>query len=491
MRKKTSTMKYYDALGCVCLFSGASKTLLLGALLIAGCAPLSAHYPLVDQHLAAHDQVGADAIIQKEEARYGKNNRLLYLMDRGMTLSLSGRYKESNLMLDQAARVVDSLYTESLTKQGLSLLTSDNALPYAGEDYEQVMIHLISALNYAQLSQMNEALVECRRMDSLLNKINDQYQDKKNGYKEDAFARYLSGILYEAEGSREGINNAFIAYRKAYDVYRDWEKTFGTPIPNMIEADLLRTSEALGMREEHEEYKKRFPMTRWTKLSDQKSKGEIVIVSMNGKSPRKEDAFLNIIVNDNIINTILSTAAWQPHVESGHFLLTTVGQVVRVAFPKYVPQKTNVDHLLVSLAGVSSYHSQSFLVEDMTKIAERNLSDRIGRISARAVGRAAMKAVAVRKATKKADEQISGGGGLFLGKIAEAAVALTETSDKRSWRTLPDQIHLTRMVVPPGTYRVTGQFIGRQGRKTIDTLSPSEVTLRAGEKRFLVTRSVH
>jgi len=34
----------------------------------------------------------------------------------------------------------------------------------------------------------------------------------KNKYREDAFIRYVTGVLYESRG---GINDAFIAYRKS------------------------------------------------------------------------------------------------------------------------------------------------------------------------------------------------------------------------------------------------------------------------------------
>ncbi|MBI3597852.1 MAG: hypothetical protein HY201_00085, partial [Nitrospirae bacterium] len=89
-----------------------------GLIFIVACAPVSTHYAFVDQRIAAHDGVGADAVIEKKEGGYGKNSRLLYLLDRGMTLSLSGQYEKSNQMLDQAAQTADALYTESLTLHG-------------------------------------------------------------------------------------------------------------------------------------------------------------------------------------------------------------------------------------------------------------------------------------------------------------------------------------------------------------------------------------
>jgi len=459
--------------------------LIASLIFVSACAPVSTHYALVEQRLATHDGMGADAAIEKEESGYGRNNRLLYFMDRGMTLSLAGQFEKSNQMLDQAATTADTLYTDSMTRSSAALLTNDNMLPYSGEDFERVMIHLISALNYAQQGDIVEALVECRRVDTKLNSINDQYQDKKNGYKEDAFARYLSGILYEAQGE---INDAFISYRKAFEIYSDWAVTYGTAMPPMIGADLLRTTDALHMREEHEEYKKRFPTT---KFLDQKGQGELIIVSFNGRSPRKENQFFDIVLNQNIINSILTTAIWQSHAGSGKISFSTIGQLVRIALPTYVPQKSDVGQVSVSLTGPVFLSGQSVLMEDITAIAQRNLEDRMNRIRIKAITRATIKALEVKRLSQRAEEKMEGVAGFLLGKIAEAAMATTEVADKRSWRTLPDEIHLTRMVVPSGTYQVASQFISRHGESAIDAMPPQPVLVKAGEKRFIVIRTIH
>lgn len=265
-----------------------------GVLFLSACAPVTTHYAFVEKHIAAHNPIGADTVIEKEEKGYGDNSRLLYFLDRGMTLSLAGQHEKSSQMLDRAAQTADELYTQSLTRHGAALLTNDNLLPYSGEDFERVFIHLISALNYAQMDLLDEALVECRRVDTQLNSINDRYQDKKNGYKEDAFARYLSGVLYEARGE---VNDAFLSYRKAFETYRDWAETYQTPIPPMIVADLLRTTDALHLQDEHEAYQRDFPTTLWTKSEALSPQGEIVVISLNGKSPRKEDDFHDIIID--------------------------------------------------------------------------------------------------------------------------------------------------------------------------------------------------
>lgn len=45
---------------------------------------------MVDKSLLENDYRQADAIIQKAEEEYGAKSRVLYGMDRGMTLQLAG-----------------------------------------------------------------------------------------------------------------------------------------------------------------------------------------------------------------------------------------------------------------------------------------------------------------------------------------------------------------------------------------------------------------
>ncbi|HSA64974.1 MAG TPA: hypothetical protein VLE25_09805, partial [Nitrospira sp.] len=191
---------------------------------LSGCGSSGNRYLLVDKSLLASDYRTADAVIRKAEEEYGTKSRVLYGMDRGMTLQLAGDYQQSNEVLEQAEEEVDRLYTRSIRTESLAFMTNDNSLPYEGEPYEQVMINVLKALNYACLNRWEDALVEARRIDHRLNVLTDRTKDK-TAYRDDGFARYLSGILYESSGD---LNNAFIAYRKAYETFeasRAWSKT--------------------------------------------------------------------------------------------------------------------------------------------------------------------------------------------------------------------------------------------------------------------------
>jgi len=457
-------------------------------LLFSFCAPVTTHYIVAERHLAEHDLIAADAVIKKEEKQYGANNRLLYLLDRGLSLSLAGHLEESNKLLDRATVLSDQLYTESISLHAASLLTNDNALPYTGEDFERVLIHGVSALNYAQLGLLDDALVECRRMDTQLNKINNQYRGKKTRYQSDPFAHYLAAILYEARGE---VNDAFVAYRKADALYRDWAEMYRTPIPSMIGADLLWATNALGLHEEYEAYQKRFQTVEGIPKRVDPSEGEMIIVSMHGKSPYKESSFFDIIINANILTSILATTVWQSHMGSGEAPISLLGQLVRVAVPKYVAQKSAVQRLQTTLSNATaSFSGISVPMQDITAIAIGNMEDRLNRMRIKAIARATIKAMAVRKTSKKAEKELGEIGGFFIGKIAEAVAATTEVADTRSWRTLPDQIHLTRMAVPPGDYQISTRFIGQNGG-TLDSYTQQPVSIMAGEKRFILFRTIY
>ena len=184
--------------------------------LSTGCSPSVNRYLLIEQSLLAGDPQRAAAIVEQAQKEYGTKGRLLYDMDRGMVLQLAGQYRQSSEALEQAEEEVERLYTRTIRSETAAFLTNDNVLPYEGDAYEHVLINVIKALNCASQGQLQEALVEARRIDHRLNVLSDRVKETSK-YRNDGFARYLSGILYEATGD---LNNAFIAYRNAYEAYR-------------------------------------------------------------------------------------------------------------------------------------------------------------------------------------------------------------------------------------------------------------------------------
>jgi uncharacterized protein len=466
-------------------------------LLLSGCGPSVSRYLLVDDSLRAQNFQQADAIIQKAENEYGSKSRVLYGMDRGMTLQLAGEYQQSNAVLEEAEDEVDRLYTRVVRTETLAFMTNDNALPYEGDPYEQVMINVLKALNYASLNEWQDALVEARRIDHRLNVLSDRVQDK-GAYRDDGFARYLSGILYESAGD---VNNAFIAYRNAYEIFESTSAWSRTRVPAQLKSDLLRTADALHINQELAEYQRAFPDTSWQSLQAQQQLAQVVVISYNGRAPRKEDQFLDLPISLDALQLVLlnrgfSQSNRHQNRAADSILYGVNGRVVRVALPRLVSQKTQVPVDTVSLLPESGVPvtARTESVQSVTALADKALSERIAAITVKALARAATKFSLAEGATRGAQQAAGRDAapwvGLVVGLLTKGLAVASEESDKRSWRTLPDEIHLARTWVTPGHYRVQGAML--TGTNNSGKLAPPErvLSLHAGETAVLIQRVI-
>jgi uncharacterized protein len=460
--------------------------------LVTGCGPSLNHYALIEQSLLSGDPQRAAAIVEQTERAYGARSRLLYGMDRGMVLQLAGEYQQSSTMLQKAEEEVERLYTRSIRTETAAFLTNDNALPYEGDAYEHVMINVINALNYAARGQLQDALVEARRIDHRLNVLGDRVKDTTK-YRNDGFARYLSGILYEAAGD---LNNAFIAYRNAYNAYgvmRGWLKLSSPP---SLRADLLRTSEALGLTTELAGYQQAFPEVSWQSRSSQEQLAQVVMISYNGRAPRKVDMFLDLPISLDaaqlvLLNRGIFQSPYPRDRVADSVLYGLSGRVVRVALPQLIARKTRVafENMTLTDSAGSLVTVRSEPAQNITALAEKSLAERLPAITTKALARAATKFGMAEGATIGAQHAAGRDAapwvGLLVGVLAKGLAAASEEADKRSWQTLPDEIHVARAWVPAGQYTMSIRTSGQQSAIAKDG---QPVTLTAGQTMFIIQR---
>ncbi len=399
-------------------------TIILATLVLSGCAGGN-FFSRLDERLASGDCPAAIALFNESGDVYGRNEQLLYLLDAAMVYMQCGNFDAAQKFFHRAEGLAEDLWTKSITLNALSIVSNDTVLPYAGEDFERVMIHLMSAIGYLQAGQPDEALVEARRLDTLLAVYNDKY-DKKNVYKEDAFARYLSGILHESDGQWD---EAFIDYRRAVDVYLDDYRTYGTSLPDILIADLVRAASAV---DRIEDIKSLVPgdrpsdrIDRWTQSCNRSDQGKIVFITFAGYAPRK--------VHDMVV-------------------VPTSHGPIGVAFPRMVITPSPCSNGRLTLYGKDHFFEADLvLVEDINRVAVKNLDDRKGRILVKAIVRAVAKQVAIHSIARSRDNRDDQ-------RVVEAIlnlfnIFLVERADTRSWRTLPGRIYMTRMYVPAGEYK--------------------------------------
>ncbi len=437
-------------------------TLLLLGLLPLGCGlNMQHHYRKFRPQLLQRDFEAANAFIEKrKKSYYGKKNRLLYYMDKAVVLHLEERYKESNAFLEKAKLAAEELWTESVSEQAAALLSTDNALSYQGEDFENVLVHYLGALNYIALGDLSAARVEARQVGQKLELLNGRYDaDKKNAYKDDAFARWLSGKLALTEGTYAGYNDAWIDFRKALQVYRDdYEVRYHTALPEFLLHDALRTLEFLGndFSAELSALRNAHPGIEYTSAEQARTLGEVVFIHNAGEAPYKVDRFWTGVAGDDI---------------------------VRVAYPEFVTK----DPVIVgSRMRINGVEVSSELAEDIAHIAVQNLEDHMTRIKTKAIARAVAKYIAghmmagADDANRSSEERL-------LSAVWNIGQAVAEEADKRSWITLPAQVRIAQAFVEPGAVVVEVDLIDHGGR--VMATKTFEGTVEAGKTLFLNYRT--
>jgi hypothetical protein len=461
---------------------------------LPGCASADLRYAKIDRALQSGNPDEGVAIVEQSRAAYGKQSDALYLMDKGMLLHLAGRYTESTEALSKAEELTEEFYTKRILSEVAAFMTTDNTLPYEGEDFEKVLLNLVMALDYVHLGQWDDALVEARKVDHKLNVL-AQRNNRKMAYSKDGFARYLSGVLYEASGD---LTNAFVAYRLAYDAFQQSRKEYGTNVPDLLRQDLLRLSDALGLRPEHDEYRQLFDGIEWRSETADRGLGEIVFITYAGHAPVKRDVFVDVPIGVDAIGVVLATKGLHRQDMGNHRAAESVlygltGRVVRLAVPQFVPRRSGVAYTEATAVSGDTHHSaRSVVMEDITAIAMRDLEDRLLRTTTKAVARAAWKyalaegvGVGVRQAFSKKEQGVVAGA--VASAIARVFAVASEEADKRSWATLPDRIHVGRVRLPPGTYDVEFRHIGGYGT-VVERQTVQGVRVAEGQKRFLSTR---
>jgi len=435
---------------------------------LAGCAGglnMEKHYRKYRANLMTGNYQAADEYIETQKKKFYKDekNRLLYYMDRAMVLHLANKTQESNTFLEKAKTTAQDLWTDSIGENAASWLTTDNSISYQGEDFEKVLIHFVAALNFMKMNDYGAARVEARQITNKLELYNSKYEEEaKNVYKDDAFARWLSGKLAETEGGHTGLNDAWIDYKKAIKVYEtDYAQRYEVGVPHLLVGDALRVLEGLGpdFSNEFNELKKRWPQIKYTSHNEAKAKGRVVLIHSAGEAPFKRDKFWEAQANNDKI---------------------------RIAYPEFVPKAPRI---VAARLKVNNAMSNTHAAEPVTRIAIQNLNDKMGRIKAKAIARAIAKYIAAKALQKGGDSKGGTAGALMSlgGLFMQAHSAIAEESDKRSWVTLPALVNIGQVYVEPGQVNATIEFLDAKGNVVKSTNVSGEV--QAGKTMFVPYRT--
>lgn len=393
------------------------------------------------------------AVLQEKNEKVAPKERFLYLVNNGLVNSMLGRYEESNRFFEDAYLFGED-YRINYANEAASYLTNPMFTVYRGEDHEHLMVLYYKALNFMKMKRYSEALVECRRLNTRLQQLSDR-NPQENKYGRDAFVHMLMGILYEAD---KDYNNAFIAYRNAYEVYKsDYEPLFGLGPGRQLRQDVVRTAWLTGFDDEYRRYKAEFGLDS-TAVSPG-SGADLVFLWHNGLVPVKDEWSINFFIEHKKGSLLIYNR--ELGVSFPYYLRTDYSEqeerslssleVFRVAFPKYVVRLPY--YAAASVSGPGGAYPLE-VTEDLAKIAVKSLDQRMMREFSRALIR-----VAVKKSLEYSVRKENAGLGAAIGILN----AITEKADTRNWQTLPALIYYARVPLDEGENNLVFAVKGRKG----------------------------
>ncbi len=467
---------------------GAATGILL-ALGAAGCGTFS-HYP---EGMEA-TTLGPLRTGQKPdyEKTFGKRTEgssgVLFAMEMGRVAQLEGDFEGSRAAYEKAIaknREQDEkakISASGAAAQGGAVLVNDKVIPYRAQSYERTLVHHYQALNYLAQNDVIGAGVEVRRANREQEAARKRHEkeidraksDKPNepaagetnapaaGTADDprlapvyagldqvagavkhsfqnAATFYVSAVIWEMLGEP---NDAYIDCKKALEIY---------PENPYLQQDVVRLGKRLGMREDLEDFARRFPEAAGTPADgsgELEGKARLVVVYEEGLVPQK---------------TEMSVA----------YPLFSSDSIGVVALPVYAAAPPPAAPAEVSAGGKRL--GRTAPICNVAALAARALGEQMPGILTRQVARAVAKGAAA-KAAKDA-----GGNGAELAMLLYNLIS--EQADLRSWLTLPAHIQVLSAWTEPGTKAAA--ISSPAG----GTLWSGEVTLKAGKTTLIhVTR---
>ncbi|RYY95764.1 MAG: hypothetical protein EOO11_15145, partial [Chitinophagaceae bacterium] len=441
-------------------------------LLVAGLASCATYNQQVGgyyDHYMQGDYAKASSALDGNKLLSKRRNHLLFLLEKGRMEHLLRRFESSNRYFNEADNLMEDGRT-SLSDVALSTLLNPMMETYRGEDFEKYMVHYYKALNYLMLDQPAEALVEARRI-SLRTYAQEDVKGK-NKYTQDAFSFMLQGLIYE---KNQDLNNAFIAYRNAADLYlAHGGAYYGVTMPLQLKKDLLRSAQLLGFYGERDEYAKKLGYVLTPE--DLQDEGGLVLFWENGRAPVKEE--------ENIVFFLSKDAGQFFFTDSRGSLRVpfdlSVGGVdegrlssltsVRAALPRYAvqPLRYSIGQVQVDSLTFDLEPAQSISDLAQETLRERRLKDLSKTLSRLAVSKLAEAALEPEKKKegkeetkeekKKRQRQELLATGLRIFNFAK------EKADTRNWQSLPHSICYTRVPLKKGIQTVEVQVAGSSSR---------------------------
>ncbi len=380
-----------------------------------------------EKAILAKNYEKAEDVIRDNKFLTRKRNLLLYYLELGKVQHLQGDFKASNISLNNADLMMEEY--RNLLEMAVGVTVNPAMQPYLAEPHEKILVHYYKALNYLQLGDIEEAIVEARRIDLSGTQNENDVNNKAKKYGEDPFGLMLMGMIYEAD---RDYNNAFIAYRNAKEIY-DTDETglYKGHHPESLERDLVRTSAYAGLYYESALEKVDLPF------------GEAIIFWENGLAPVKEEKNMFFSLNKRngnfffVSDNLSIPIDYNFNKDNPDFKPSDLG-LLRMAWSFYVPRGSRVQSASIAH---NNKVLQFYPIEDVSALAFQIERDNYLTELGKNLLRLALKKISELSLTEKNE---------YLGLALGIANVATEKADTRNWQSLPSTISYTRIPLQEG-----------------------------------------
>ncbi|MDR2864372.1 MAG: hypothetical protein LBV68_02040 [Spirochaetaceae bacterium] len=409
----------------------------------------STPFALVDEEVSAGRYQNAEDILEgKRSSLYG-SDLILYYLDGGMLSHYAGDYKQSITLLANGDHAIEDAFTKSVTENAASFLLNDNTKTYSGEDYENLYLNVFNALNYYHENNLEDAMVEIRRMENKLRDLQTKYDvveqelqgesssaadytGVKINFSNSALARYLGILFYRA---RKQYDDARIDLNWLKRAFQRQKNVYPFPIPSTIDEEL--------------------------KIPE--GEARLNVLSFSGLSPVKVE---------NVIRIPIPPSNW-----------------IKIALPEMQKQPSAVTRIEIVFDSGEKYNAE--LLEDLQNVAIETFKIHLGVITAKSIIRGAAKGISaagLNAAGEAGRNQKDGQGGwLTLAGLAVQVMAeLSESADTRLSRYFPAQAHVLGLSLKPGKYTFSVNYYNNYGG-LVDSFEQKDIVLSASSLNLIET----
>lgn len=435
------------------------------AFVLAGCATYYTKSKDTETAILAYNYDKAQEKIESNKFLGKKRNALLYYLEMAKVSHLKADYQKSIEYFKYADFLMGQY--NSVADIAVGMAINPAMQPYRSEPHEQILSHYYNALNYLHLNNTEEAVVEARKIDLRQQALAVSAKNKTTKYSQDPFGLMLMGMIYEAD---HDYNNAFIAYRNAYEAYEKTEIEAYAKTPAYLQADVIRTAGLAGI---HHGFKSDQLVTT---PSTKGEGGELILFWENGLSPVKMEKNLFFTLNKNdktgiymftdAQNAIQIPIDYDFESNSSEFEPSDLG-IIRLAYAYYVDRVPLVKSANLSVNGKAVPMQAG---ESIGALAFQIERDNYFRELAKRLLRLAIKKLAEIKVSQENE---------YLGLAVGITNASTEKADTRNWQTLPNQIDFARIPLNKGENTIV-----------LKADNGSEITLKVNGNGGMVFRNV-